>query len=1063
MVKCFLRKLNYLCLHNSEATTKETQSVNMTSSVHEPMEVNSDDLKKRLFHSFREQGHLDSLKSQLRKRLVTELSHTRLIEKFPGPVSKLSDKESLTLRACNSLVADHLRTCCYDYSLSVFLPESGIAEDKLFTVRDIMQLLRIHPQSNLFKEVTTSSGPGFLWQFLSDLSLEHHSGTEEKSCQTEGCPVKLTFLGDKLDSVEKAYNAKTEDPKWTESIEDRLLVHERTIASKAKSSLNNEIARFKASEIEKVRLQERENLRKEMNILRKQLESQYQIKIEALAEKERQTSEGLEKEREITKKETFLQRQKLLEELDSLRIREAEVRRERDLYAKTAKEEEERQRTIGETLRKREAAVARVEQTLEIKLQEQMTSYDIEQKSKYMSRMQNLEVREVRNREETRLLQEDKARVAQMKKEIHNKTVKAAEVEQELDDLKKTMLSMTKENEIMTEKLQEMTDYRDIKEEVAVLRRELENTKLVLEEVKYEQKIERAKYEDQIKGLQDRLTKPTPEMVALQLELARTKDQMKDEESLLKQKEVHLRTKLHQELDKNRDLQRQTDEQTREIKLLSDECSNLRTTLSDTQKALSNEVYRNPAQSVTVKMLQTVSEDESSSEMDLLYNETPTMMNINPSIQTDPFKFDNSAIPQRSTSPNLALDKFLADTRSRFTNLEKEAESLDYNFSNYHERLTNIDTSPKDKPPLLKQTSWSNFINAPPSSTSFKPLHPPTIDLMKSPTVEPMKSPTVEPIKSPTVERMKSPTVDLTADVQDSTRDDGVLSPVIGSSKVKSVNIKPSISIISPRRPPPKSTNKYGVSPKKETQDPLLVGDTWKSASLSESDQPTQDSYTDDNFSEEVSQSKDDYNFEQDMQPSPDTNFEPKPAKEESIPISLDSAWKPEVGTEKIAPVSLDSAWKQDTVTAAVDQEPETQKMSEEQDEEEEERWKEERKRREAERRRLEQEAWEKEQRELQGLLDQQYEEVKGLKADSSESKAESDKQEVATTVEEEKPKDEEDAKIDPVMQKYMQMVQQKKEEEKKQDTTKSEEHHISIEEELASFEGASDDNFDDW
>ena len=40
---------------------------------------------------------------------------------------------SLLHKAANSLVADHLKRCSYDYSLSVFLPESATAIDKVNT------------------------------------------------------------------------------------------------------------------------------------------------------------------------------------------------------------------------------------------------------------------------------------------------------------------------------------------------------------------------------------------------------------------------------------------------------------------------------------------------------------------------------------------------------------------------------------------------------------------------------------------------------------------------------------------------------------------------------------------------------------------------------------------------------------------------------------------------------------------------------------------------------------------------------------------------------------------
>lgn len=47
------------------------------------------------------------------------------------PQAVSSECSSLLIGASNSLVADHLRRCGYEYSLSVFYPESGLEKDKV--------------------------------------------------------------------------------------------------------------------------------------------------------------------------------------------------------------------------------------------------------------------------------------------------------------------------------------------------------------------------------------------------------------------------------------------------------------------------------------------------------------------------------------------------------------------------------------------------------------------------------------------------------------------------------------------------------------------------------------------------------------------------------------------------------------------------------------------------------------------------------------------------------------------------------------------------------------------
>lgn len=39
--------------------------------------------------------------------------------------------EPILVSACNSIVADHLQNSGYEYTLSVFYPESGLSKDKV--------------------------------------------------------------------------------------------------------------------------------------------------------------------------------------------------------------------------------------------------------------------------------------------------------------------------------------------------------------------------------------------------------------------------------------------------------------------------------------------------------------------------------------------------------------------------------------------------------------------------------------------------------------------------------------------------------------------------------------------------------------------------------------------------------------------------------------------------------------------------------------------------------------------------------------------------------------------
>lgn len=68
--------------------------------------------------------------TQLRRQLVQELMHPAPRGERPPQSASLAGGP-LLVGAANSLVADHLGKCGYEYSLSVFFPESGLAKEKV--------------------------------------------------------------------------------------------------------------------------------------------------------------------------------------------------------------------------------------------------------------------------------------------------------------------------------------------------------------------------------------------------------------------------------------------------------------------------------------------------------------------------------------------------------------------------------------------------------------------------------------------------------------------------------------------------------------------------------------------------------------------------------------------------------------------------------------------------------------------------------------------------------------------------------------------------------------------
>lgn len=70
------------------------------------------------------------LQTQLRNQLIQELKHPYL----PGEtLSKLVPENSSVVEiASNSLIIQHLQNSGYEYTLSVFYPESGMSTEKVW-------------------------------------------------------------------------------------------------------------------------------------------------------------------------------------------------------------------------------------------------------------------------------------------------------------------------------------------------------------------------------------------------------------------------------------------------------------------------------------------------------------------------------------------------------------------------------------------------------------------------------------------------------------------------------------------------------------------------------------------------------------------------------------------------------------------------------------------------------------------------------------------------------------------------------------------------------------------
>ncbi|XP_053863462.1 centriole and centriolar satellite protein OFD1 isoform X3 [Malaclemys terrapin pileata] len=609
--------------------------------------LSQDELRKRLYQTFKNRGVLDTLKTQLRNQLIHELMHPILSgELQPQPVS--SEGSSLLIGASNSLVADHLRSCGYEYSLSVFYPESGLEKEKVFTMQDLLQLIRIHPKSSLYKSLTSGAQKenkkGFLIQMLMELT-EHHLCKESRNTETQtiSIPPYRESLVEKLQLIDEQFADIYSQHQKFESLEVKLIEYRKEIEDQLQAEMSEKLQHFKEVEIAKIRIEEKAQCQKEVSDLRREFERTNQAKSEALIAREKNAIERLQKQQEIEAKEVYTQRQSLLKDIEMIRTREAELKQRIEGFELAQKLQEEKNKAVDDALRRREIAVKNIEETYDQKLKNELLKYQLELKEEYIARTTRVTEDEKKNKEKSILLREETIAVNSKKEELKQVVSHAKELELELDSVKAQVLLVNKQNQLLTEKLKEIADYPLLKEEKLELQVQNKLLRQQLEETRNENL-----------HFRDKLTQPSAEHVACQAELRRVEHAKKLEQDEFETHKQLLEKQLQSEVERCAQLKIQLLDYETTIRKLNVQVEDLKLQLKQTQ-----------------------------TDGAFLKNRAVTDIVVADDVPNVGYRQHSRTC---NSSPDSDLE-FVAKTKARIKELEKEAEYLEEAYRNYQHRV----------------------------------------------------------------------------------------------------------------------------------------------------------------------------------------------------------------------------------------------------------------------------------------------------------------------------------------------------------------------------------------
>ncbi|XP_068428160.1 centriole and centriolar satellite protein ofd1 [Clinocottus analis] len=712
--------------------------------------LSPDELRKRLYQTFKNKGVLDTLKTQLRNQLIQELKHPPLTRGEPFPRTVLVKSEPLLVSACNSIVADHLRTSGYEYSLSVFYPESGLCKDKVVMSADLLQLLKINPESALYRSLSPNEGnsyKGFLINLLKHLthhntrSLCHDADTQTTSIASYG-----ESLVEKMKIIDKEYESfNYSGDKWF-SYQSKLAAYRKEMEQQLKTEMNTKMQHFKDVEIAMVKMEEKAKFHKEFDKQKQELERTYEMKAKALIEREKNAIDRLQKQQEIEEKNLYMQRQSVLKEIETIRNRENELRMRMETFEKTCQIHEEKIKTTDDLLRRRELAVKTMEDTYDQKLKNELSRYQLELKNEFIKRTEKLTDSENRNKVETVRIQKESIVINSQLEEHSRACSELRRLQVELDTAQQQISLLTQQKELLRERLETTSDYPSLKSEKAELHGQLRLLKKQLEEAQEENRL-----------LHADLGRPSKEQLALQMELRRLQSTRSlDEEEFLNQKQV-LQAQLQSEVDRCAQLKAQLIECEERSQWMTNHIEEIKMQLRQTQQALENEVLRNPKPSLVDRSILELGTDKL----------VPPDIYVDRGLLRATAGYDGvceASGPLRGhkspwrDSPDSDME-LVAEAKARIHELQKEAETLEEAYRNYHQRAVHPTVSHnlplghlshflshRPDSPLRKQgTHHSHTHSTNKSKVSQRPLSPPTTRTLSSEPYNTRTEPPVQP------------------------------------------------------------------------------------------------------------------------------------------------------------------------------------------------------------------------------------------------------------------------------------------------------------------------------
>ncbi|TGZ72837.1 hypothetical protein CRM22_001829 [Opisthorchis felineus] len=414
-------------------------------------------LKTFLYRMLKDTGDLDSLKSQIRQRMILELKErNQTTVHMNREIDFGREEPDMYQNLVNCLFMDHLQTSDYLYTLSVFLPECGLTNYKMLSPVEVLRILKLPNESQLLEDVhhLWTGKVSFVCRLLGCLTAPHRRSLESKDVQTE-----VNFfpgMDARINHIDQEYQLRrqlaVESSKA--SIEERLDAYRKEVAQEAKIELQRQMAEFRQLQLAQLRIEVEQQKEDAFQERRQQLEQEFRARLSSLTEREQQLQERIISVTRTEDREAFLRRQQVQTELESVQVQAAHMKDEKEQLNRERRRLLEEENRREQQLAERERKLAENERLFEIRVNQEIERLRIGEQLRLSQQKNELELCKLRLDENIKTLESEKQMVQSIKVELMEKKQKFSEIElAEYDLLKEQKDSLKKDVELLKSQL----------------------------------------------------------------------------------------------------------------------------------------------------------------------------------------------------------------------------------------------------------------------------------------------------------------------------------------------------------------------------------------------------------------------------------------------------------------------------------------------------------------------------------------------------------------------------------------------------------------------------------